>query len=223
MKRSSLVAAICATLFSLPALAAKPPANWDGLVQVPSKKLELVYLQPGADFRGYAKVMLDPTEVAFQKNWRRNYNISRRGIAGRVSESDIEEAVAKGITAATDIFAKAWEKGGYPIVTSPGPDVLRVRTAILNINVSSPDRPSAGRSYSFSDTAGSAHLVVEVRDSVTNALLGRAVDGAIAGDSTVGWRSSVSNRGDFRDLVETWAKQSVDGMTLLKSRSPVSP
>jgi len=112
VKRSALVAA-CAALFSLPALAAAPPTEWDGLVRVPSKKLELVYLQPGADFRGYSKVMLDPTEVAFKKNWRRDYNRGTRDLGGQVSESDVQRAVAEGITAASDIFAKAWQKGGY--------------------------------------------------------------------------------------------------------------
>ncbi len=219
MKRSILIA-LCAALFSLPALAAAPPTEWDGLVRVPSKKLELVYLQPGADFRGYSKVMLDPTEVAFHKNWKRDYNRGTRDLGGRVSDGDIEQAVAQGITAASDIFTRAWQKGGYEVVSSPGPDVLRVRTAVLNISVTSPD-VRMGRSYSFADTGGSAQLVVEVRDSLTNALLGRAVDGQIAGDNTVGWRTSSSNRADFRELVAMWAKQSVDGMTTLKSKSPV--
>ena len=46
-----------------------PAAKLDGLVRVKSKRLDVVYLQPGADFRSYTKVMLDPTEVAFAKNW----------------------------------------------------------------------------------------------------------------------------------------------------------
>jgi hypothetical protein len=56
--------------------AAKPPATWDNLVLVKSKKFQRVYLAPGADFRPYTKVMLDPTEVAFQKNWVKDYNNS---------------------------------------------------------------------------------------------------------------------------------------------------
>jgi hypothetical protein len=223
VQRLSFTAAACAALLLWPTqpAAGKPPHSWDGLVQVPSKRLELVYLQPGADFRSYTKVMLDPTEVAFHKNWRRDYNRNSRDLAGKVSDGDIERAVSEGITAASAIFEKAWAKGGYPVVTEPGPDVLRVRTAILNITVSAPDMRSPGRSYSFSDTGGSAQLVIEVRDSMTNALLGRAVDGQVAGDSTVGWRSSVSNRSDFRDLAEQWARQSVAGMTLLKAMKPI--
>ena len=52
----------------------QPPTTWDGLVRVPSKKLKFLYLAPDADFRPYTKVMLDPTEVSFDKKWIRNYN-----------------------------------------------------------------------------------------------------------------------------------------------------
>jgi Protein of unknown function (DUF3313) len=200
---------------------AKPPATWDGLVQVKSKRLNLVYLQPGADFRPYTKVMLDPTEVAFQKNWRRDYNSTAPG--RRISDQELQSAISKGVSAASDIFAEAWTKGGYQVVTAPGPDVLRVTTGVVNIDVNAPDRPSAGRSYSFSSEAGSATLFVEARDSMTGAILGRAVDPRIVGDNSIAWRTSVSNRADFRDMVKTWADASVRGLGELKSLSPVQP
>src|SRR6476659_2169258 len=73
-----------------PVGAAKPPATWDGLVQVKSKRLDLVYLQPGADFRGYTKVLIEPTEVAFAKDWQRQYNSSTRALSRRVSDSEMQ-------------------------------------------------------------------------------------------------------------------------------------
>lgn len=215
------VAAAVAGSVAGSAVAAKPPALWDGLVRVKSKKLDVVYLQPGADFRPYTKVMLDPTEVAFEKNWRRDYNNSSITLSQDVSEKELQKLIAEGVTAATDLFAEAYQEGGYPVVTAPGPDVLRVRTAIMNIRVSAPDRPVAGRSYSFSDEAGSATLVVEVRDSETGAIMGRAVDGRIAGDTTVGWRNKVTNRSDFRRMVKDWAKIGVRGLGELKALSPI--
>src|SRR4029453_12422444 len=118
--------------------------------------------------------MLDPTEVAFQKNWRRDYNSTAPG--RRISDQELQNAISKGVSSASDIFAEAWTKGGYQVVTAPGPDVLRVTTGVVNIDVNAPDRPSAGRSYSFSSEAGSATLFVEARDSMTGAILGRAVD-----------------------------------------------
>lgn len=204
-------------------VTAKPPMSWDGLVQVKSKRLDLVYLQPGADFRGYTKVIIEPTEVAFHKNWQRDFNRSNRSVSSRVSNDDVQNAITQGVQKATDIFADAWTKGGYTVVDAPGPDVLRVKTGVVNIWLNSPDVQTAGRSYSFSEDAGRATLFVEVRDSTTGALLGRAVDQKIVGDNTAALRTSVSNRADFRDQVKDWADISVRGMAELKSLSPITP
>jgi hypothetical protein len=205
------------------ALAAKPPTSWDNLVRVQSKKLPYVYLAPGADFRAYHKVMLDPTELAFQKNWQRDYNREATGgLSARISESEMQQTIKQGVSAANDIFAQAFAEAGYPVVSEPGPDVLRVRTGLLDLSVTAPDRKSVGRNYSFAGEAGYATLVVEVRDSQTNALMGRAVDRRVAGDLSSARRTSVSNRADFRVLVKNWAKTSANGLEELKARSPIN-
>lgn len=205
------------------ASAAKAPTSWDGLVQVKSKRLDLVYLQPGADFRAYTKVMIEPTEVAFAKDWQRDYNRSTRSLSSRVSDKDVQDTISQAVRAADGIFANAWTKGGYGVVNAPGPDVMRVKTGVVNVWVTAPDQPTAGRSYSFSQEAGHATLFVEARDSMTGALLGRAVDQRIVGDNFTTWRTSVSNRGDFREQVEQWAEVSVRGMSELKALSPIRP
>jgi hypothetical protein len=202
--------------------AASAPAAWDELVKVKSKRLYAAYILPGADFRAYNKVMVDPTEIAFKKNWQRDYNASAIGLSGRITDKDLEEMQDEASKASGEIFAKALAAGGYQIVTAPGPDVLRFRTALVNIAVTAPDVMSAGRSRSFAREAGEATLVVEVRDSVTGAILGRALDRRAAGHTSAGIRNRVTNRADFRYLVEDWANASVKGLNELKSLSPVS-
>ena len=213
--------AILILLSATPVLAQKLPVEWDGLTRVASKRIDIVYLQPGADFRGYTKVMVDPTEVSFRKNWARDYNRSTRDLSGQISEGDIRNAISKGVVGASDIFRDAWMKGGYEIVSQPGPDVMRIKTAVANITVNAPDVRTSALSHTFSDEAGEATLVVEVRDSLTGALLGRAIDQKIVGDNTAALRTAVSNRADFRDVVERWARESVRGMTELKTLSPI--
>jgi hypothetical protein len=135
----------------------------------------------------------------------------------------MQHAITEGVAAASDIFANAWTKGGYTVVKEPGPDVLRVRTGVLNIRVSAPDQLTAGRSRTFAEEAGSATLFVEVRDSMTGALLGRAVDQRIVGDGMAWRRTSSSNKADFRAVVQEWATATVRGMAELKARSPIQP
>lgn len=207
---------------TLPALAAKAPATWDNLVEVKSKKLDLVYLLPGADFRGYTKVMLDPTEVAFRKNFVRDYNSgSVPSLDRRITDADVQRMSAEAKAGFEEVFKETYEEAGYQVVTTPGPDVLRVRTGVLDLYVNAPDLRSAGRVRSYSDEAGQATLVLEVRDSVTGATLGRAVDKRTVGDMR-GIRDSVSNRADFRQTFKAWAKRSAEGLTELKAQSPIS-
>jgi len=225
VKRVALLtaAAIGASMFAGPAVFAKPPTNWDGLAQVKSKRLDLVYLQPGADLSGYTKVLIEPTEIAFAKNWQRDYNRDSRALSSRVSDRDVQDAIAEGVKAADDIFTQAWTKGGYAVVAEPGPDVLRVKTGIVNISVTAPDQPTAMRSHSLAGEAGFATLFVEARDSMTGALIGRAIDQGIAGDNSAAWRTAMSNRADFRQLVENWATISVRGLSELKALPKTQP
>jgi hypothetical protein len=223
MKRILAIAVVSLAIVSAGMTeAAKPPATWDGLVQVASKKLDLVYLQPGADFRGYTKVILDPTQVAFEKSWQRDYNRSSSGASSRISDKEMEKIISEGAAAATEIFTDAWSKSGYQVVQEPGPDVIRVTTGILNISVNAPDRQTAGRTRTYSAEAGYATFFVEVRDSTTGALLGRAVDQRTIGDNLMYWRTRGSNRSDFRVEVQRWANLSVKGMNELKALSPVN-
>jgi hypothetical protein len=205
-----------------PALAAKPPAEWDGLVKVKARRFELVYLRPGADFRGYTKVILDPTEIAFEKNWKRDYNSSSASSSLQVSDRDIARMADEGRKGAAEILQKAYTAGGYPVVSEPAADVLRVRTALIDITVTSPDTDSPGIVRSYSRDAGGATLVVEARDSMTGSLLGRAVDSRTIDDFSMEWRNRVTNRQDFSRQIETWAKNSVKGLDELKALSPIA-
>ena len=68
-------------------------------------------------------------------------------------------------------------------MTQPGEDVLRVSLGLLNLDVQAPDTNSAGRTRTYSREAGHATLVVQVKDSLSGQLLGRAVDSQWAGDT----------------------------------------
>lgn len=220
--------AICAALcvigttappaFSAPA---SPSASWDGLTKAPSKRMDAVYLLPGADFRAYTKVMLDPTEVAFRKNWVRDYNAETMGLENRISSSDAQQMLDKARTGFEEIFTKAYTDAGYQVVTTPGPDVLRLRTGVANLYVSAPDLKAAQRSRTYGRDAGSATVILEARDSETGALLGRAVDSRIAGDAGPYIRNSMTNRSDFEEMFRSWAKISINGLAELKAMSPI--
>lgn len=202
-----------------------PKGSYDGLIEVKSSRFDDAFLLPGADFRGYDKVMLDGADVAFRKDWLRNMNNSRQ-LSGRVSEADAKKILSLVKADTGEIFAKAFAKGGYTVVAAPGERVLRVTPAVTNLYVNAPDTMSAGRTMTFTTEAGEATLVLELRDSLTNALLARVVDRRVAEHmGSFGNRpalsNSVTNKADFERAASNWATASVKGLQMLKDGSPV--
>lgn len=218
-----LTAAAVLMVAAAPLAAQEGQATWDGLTKVDSKKFEEVYLLPLADFRGYTKVMIDPTEVSFRKNWQRDQNADASDLSTQVTNSDARRILNDAQTSFDKLFAEAYTKDGYQVVAAAGPDVLRISTAIVNLDVTAPDTMSAGLDRTYSNDPGHATLVLEARDSVTNQLLGRALDERDTSDMGLTIRNSVTNAAAFEAVFQQWARSSADGLAELKSLSPINP
>ena len=214
----SIVAAVAA---ATPLAAQRSPDSWEGLTKVRSERADLLYLLPDVDFRAYTKVQLDRTEVAFRRNWQRDYNRTQRSLGARIDNDEAERIAERARTGFEEIFAEEFREAGYEVVTQPGPDVLRLRTGVLNLYVAAPDQMLPGRTHTWSAEAGEATVFIEARDSVTGTLLGRAVDQRLADDNP-GLRTRASNIADFEQLFHLWARSAVRGLNALKSRSPVA-
>jgi hypothetical protein len=204
------------------AAVAEDADNWDGLVQVKPKRVDAAYLLPGADFRPYTKLMIDPVEVAFQKDWAKNYNRDATTLSQRLTQEDIDRISKAARDNFTEVFTEEYKKAGLEIVTTPGPDVLRVRPGVVNLYITAPDTMTSGRSRTFTTEAGQATLFLEVRDSTSGALLGRALDQrATRNTGRVQISNSVTNLSDFRVLFKQWADISIKGFQELREMSPV--
>jgi hypothetical protein len=205
-----------------PTLAKDVPDNWDGLIRVKAKRMDAAFVAPGADFRAYTKVMLDPTYVAFRKDWLRNINDSTIGVSRDITEKDAEKILEKARSGFTEVFTKEFQKAGITIVTSPGPDVLRLTPIVTDLYINAPDTMQPGMTRTYTMEAGEATLVLEGRDSTTNALLGRAVDRReTQGTGVAQITSSVTNIAEFERLFSQWAKIAIKGLDELKAQSPV--
>jgi len=182
----------------------KPPQEWDGLQLVKLKGMDAAYARPGADFSIYTKIMIDPIQVAFSKNWDKKAGINDQ----KISADKLEEIKTKLGKLAEETFAEEFsKKGGAQIVTTPGPDVLRFSSAIVDLWPRAVDTQEPGRNYTFTTSAGSAVLYAELRDSETNQLIGRVVDGREARTSgTMRWTNSVENTAEARNMVSDWAR-----------------
>jgi hypothetical protein len=223
-KLSTLIVSGLTLLMVAPAPAAAqqpvPAESWDGLVEVDARRIDRAFLLPGADFRPYTKVMLDEPQVAFRQNWLRDVNRGSRSTGGRVTERDADRILESVSAGKIDLFTRAFNDAGFEVVTRAGPDVLRVGTAIVNLVVNAPDTTSAGRTATFTANAGEATLVLEARDSLTNALLARVIDRRET-RGLPGRTNRVTNTADFRALANDWARIAASRLATLKEISPV--
>src|SRR5215472_14022786 len=103
---------IALVAFSILSSAALGQTEADGLVKVKSRKVELAWLRPGADFRPYTKVIIDRTQVAFEPNWMKNYNLNANAGAW-VTQEDANKIMAAAQTNFDEIFVDAFKKAGY--------------------------------------------------------------------------------------------------------------
>jgi hypothetical protein len=224
MKTFTRLAIACLlSTFALAAFAQATGGEADALVKVKAKGLDKAFLLPGADFSTYKKVIIAPSEIAFQKNWLRDMNQQRISLSRQITDKDVVKILEAARSGFDEIWAEAFKSAGFEVVTTPGEGVLKLTPGVFDLFVNAPDVATAGRSQSYAVEAGEASISLDVRDSVSGTLLGRVIDRRTAGNSTgtLQWTTSVSNRNDFGHLFKTWAKIAAEGLKKLAAASPL--
>jgi hypothetical protein len=196
-------------LFLAATVLAQQPKNldealsYDGLQKINIKGIDMAYALPGATLSGYSKVMISPIDVRFHKDWKPTVAGTRRNLSSS-EQQKIRDDVAKIVYNA---FVEELQKGGYSVVAEPGPDVLLVRAAIVNLYITAPDVMTPGRTRVYTVSAGEMTLVAELADSDTGEIVARVLDRAQA--RTTGnfqLSSSVSSASEARSAASSWAK-----------------
>lgn len=208
VKIANILSAITAVTLFLgsppPAAAGElPKATSDGLDLVKQDELGAVYVKPGASLEPYSQVKLIDAYVAFAKDWRRDYNFDYRR---HISDDDLQKIKTKVAAEFKEVFTEQLEKGGYKVTSLIGPEVMVLRPAIINLEITAPDIDRVGRSAVMVDYAGEMTLYMELYDSVTSAKFAEVIDHEIAGD--YGY-NQFANRGTnlhaLDDTLEYWA------------------
>ena len=157
------------------------------------------WLKPGVDFSKYDKVMLDGVVFYF---------------APDSDDKGIDPEVMKELSDAFDKELVDALKDKYPIVSDPGPDVLRIKIALTGIKQSRPvlsgvtsivpagivisttKRVSTGAWTGSGATRGEAMMI----DTSSNEVIGVAVDGQSAG-----FTERFSKYGSAKEAFKFWA------------------
>jgi len=193
-----------ATISPASAKKSLPAVNDEGMELVKDSELAVVYADPGADLSIYNRIWLQDATVAFKKNWQRDQNRSNRL---KVQTKDMERIQEDVATLFREVFTEELLDGGYELAEEIGDDVLLVNPAIVDLDVISPDIQRAGRTNSYSESAGEMTLNLELFDSLTGDKIAKATDRKRDyRHGYVEWRTSVSNRSDARRMMTSWAK-----------------
>jgi len=158
--------------------------------------------------------------VEFSKEWVKDYNSEQRDPSRRIGESDLDRAKKALQGDFKKIFTEELQQGGrYQVTDSSGPDVLILRPALINIQVSAPDLMSPGRSATFVQSAGTMTIYLELWDSASNTILARVID-AQADPNVYGGQqsSSVTNRAAADRMMRNWADELRGRLDLVRGK-----
>jgi hypothetical protein len=224
MNSSSLIrnlyfSAACILLFATGTQAAdEPPAvSADGLHLVPDAKIGAVYIDPEADFSGYTKVQLLDAGVAFKKNWARDQRRDQPRV--RITDKDMDKIKNQTANIFNEAVVEVFDDhDGWEITDTAADDVLLFRPAVANLDVTAPDIATPGRSTTFSSSAGSATLYLELYDSVTGDKLAWVASGIVASPrgGYMSISNSVVNSQEARREIKRWATQLQKGLDEVK-------
>ncbi|NIP15469.1 MAG: DUF3313 family protein [Pseudomonadales bacterium] len=186
--------------------AAPEDMSYDGLYPVDGTRVTQAWARADLDLRSYNKILLQGAGIQYRPVKSAGY----RGMAGRSGKNEFpldEQQKERVAAAATEAFRGELGKiKSLEIVTEPGPDVLIVRGALLDVVSRVPPDP-VGRSNTYLDSVGEATLVIELADSQSGSVLVRAVDRRAA--QQTGWMTestSVTNAAEVRRLFSSWAR-----------------
>ena len=218
MKNLIVTLSLLATLLTLGCASTSetvPTTTPDGLDLVRSDKHSAVYVKPEAQLDIYNEFAIVPCEVAFRKNWQRDYNSSHRSSGQQIKERDIDRIKRELGEECTTFFTNALsEEPSYNLVTEwqQGQDVLLVRPNIVNLNITSPDVSSPSMTRSYSASAGSMTLYLELIDAETSEVLVRAYDSKADPDSFVNYANKITNRQAADRMLKNWATRLREAM-----------
>ena len=200
----SLALAGCAT--PTPTLDTGPNAEitFDGLHAVQNSTATKAWAMPGLDLSGYNKIMFEGAGIEFRPGGESGRTSASRSKAGPYEVTEEQKARFRQVVGET-LQDELGKSERFTLVNEAGPDVLLIRAALLDV-VSYVPPETVGRSEVYLTQIGAVTLVLEIRDSITDAILVRAIDNSIIGDDRVMTRSNrVTNATEVKRVIRRWS------------------
>jgi len=178
----------------------------DGLVRVKKSVVDAAWVKPDFDLTPYTKLMIASAGVSFKKVKPVSSFEARRG-ASEFPISEEAQQMFKDILK-EEFTAELSKLKRYQIVDKPGPDVLMLVAAVIDVVSNVPndvDSAQFGRGGVYLTSVGEATLVIELRDSESKEVLGRAADRRAAESPFAFEVNKVTAWTEVHRLAQAWA------------------
>jgi hypothetical protein len=208
--------AVCATMMlgGCNTNTAGPPEldsnlTYDGLAKVKNPRASGAWMRPDFALDGYTKIMLIGAGIEY-----RPVKPVPRAMASSATQFPLTPEQKERLrTIVRDAFrTELAQSQRFQLVDEPGPDVLMIWGGLVDV-VSFVPPDSVGRSNIYLNSIGEATLVVELRDSESNAVLVRIIDRRAAQGMGPNARStSVTNWSEVQQVARLWASRLREGL-----------
>lgn len=175
-----------------------------GLKKIDESKVGVAYIDPNADFSVFKRVAISDPYVAFRSDWRRDQNRNR---IRPITAGQADKIKADVSSLLKEVFTERLEKDdGFEVTKEAGYDVLLVKPAIVDLDINLPESGVAGASATLTASTGQAVLYIELFDSVSGDILGRAADRQSAQTNRhFGLAGPAFGEAQARRIFEGWA------------------
>jgi len=194
-----------------PSIQTGPDAEVVGsnLHRVDHSRADRAYVDPAADFSKYTAIMVDPLSVDHVEIIQPSQGNSMRGRNSNWQLTDKNKAAMQAAFAEAmgEVLAG---RGDYPIVTGAADNVLRITAVLTALAPTAPQDTAAargaGRSYVFTEGAGTIFITIGFSDSESGEVLALIKDRHTGNNSTWGLNNSVTNMAEVRRAFSSWAR-----------------
>ena len=206
-----LVVAGCATD---PSIQSGPNAEttFDGLVRIDNARFAGAWIDPDVDLKKYTKIIPGGAEFEFRNVQKMSASAARRSNEKEFWISDTNKQ--RLVDTVTEVFTEELQKSEHFTVTDePGPDALIIVGGLHDI-VSQVPPEDVGRSEVWLRSVGEATLVIELRDSLSNEVVYRAVErraAELAGNQMIR-ANTATTWAEVRRWARRWAVRLREGL-----------
>ncbi len=226
----SLIIALAAVFFSgcssaPPTIDMSPDAEvtFDGLHPIIGGRFAEAWARPDFDISTFSKVMLQGADAEFRPGGQNPRQRQSLGPNDHFAVTPEQKVRFQELMSAAFVEELSSSEV-FTIVTEPGPDVLLIQGILLDV-VSFIPEDRAGRSEVFLSRIGEVTLVLEIRDSISGAVMLRAAERRAAENagSTMSRSNRVTNSAEFRRVARRWATVLREGLDeFMASEEPAS-